>query len=86
MVGFIGLSLQNNIEALPSKLESISSNYKLTVLKALKCYCLGESIDIDYQEFKHRYEMETKNLGLTEMYLKSVLMGGVVEQMWEYWI
>jgi hypothetical protein len=30
--------------------------------------------------------MESKNIALTEMYLKSVLMGGVVESMWETWI
>jgi len=30
--------------------------------------------------------MESKNIALTEMYLKSVLMGGVVETMWETWI
>jgi len=41
LVGFIGLGLTINSDMLIDRLKSINPNYKLTLLNALRSYCLG---------------------------------------------
>jgi hypothetical protein len=41
LVGFIGLGLTISSDVLVDRLKNINPNYKLTLLNALRSYCLG---------------------------------------------